>query len=236
MARAGARWHHPGSIATVVRASAPCGMVWCMGENERIRDHAGRTPADRAGSSPARPHRGVHHLLHPQVLGAIIGGAGASAFVHVNRVQLPSSWPVLAVVAWVAALAVCAWAVLVRPRRLRDLPPPGPRAGAVYTVSVVGMVAAFALGRLALDALGRPELMPAVVVLAVGLHFVPFARAFDAPVFGVLGWTVAGLGAVGLAAGWVVGVEAAATAAVLTGLVMLVLMAADALRPPPVDA
>ncbi|MBR7742530.1 hypothetical protein KC207_04410 [Phycicoccus sp. BSK3Z-2] len=203
---------------------------------------AGRTTAMAATTGPTvhapasdldRPHRGIHHLLHPQVLGVIIGASGASAFVHVNRVLLPDPWPALAVAAWALALALCAWAVLLRRRRLRDLEPPGRFAGLVYTGSVLGMLAAFAVGRVALDAAGRPELMPGVVVLAVGLHFVPFASAFDAPVFGVLGWTLAGLGVLGLALGWVVGAEAVAAAAVLTGVAMLALMAVDALRPAP---
>ncbi|WP_084696605.1 hypothetical protein [Phycicoccus jejuensis] len=185
---------------------------------------AARVPTDR-------PHRGIQHLLHPQVLGVIIGGSGASAFVHVNKDLLPGSWPTVAVLAWAAAVFVCAWAVLLRPRRLRDVGPPRPGAGLVYSASVLGMLAGFAIGRFVLDAAGRPELMPAVVVVAVGLHFVPFARAFGAPVFGTLGWSLAAIGVVGVLLGLVAGTVPVAAAAVVTGVVMLLLMALDAVRP-----
>ncbi len=80
---------------------------------------AARVPTDR-------PHRGIQHLLHPQVLGVIIGGSGASAFVHVNKDLLPGSWPTVAVLAWAAALFVCAWAVLLRPRGCATSAPRAP--------------------------------------------------------------------------------------------------------------
>ena len=178
--------------------------------------------------STDRPHRGIRHLLHPQVLGVIIGGSGASAFVHVNKDLLPGGWPTVAVLAWAAALLVCAWVVLLRPRRLGDAGPPRPGAGLVYGASVVGMLAGFAVGRLALDAVDRPELMPALVVVAVGLHFLPFARAFEAPVFGTLGWSLVAIGVVGLLLGLVAGAVPVAAATVVTGVVMLLLMALDA--------
>lgn len=177
-----------------------------------------------------RPHRGIGHLLHPQILGAIIGGAGASAFVNVNVHVLPAPWPSVSVVAWLFALVLCAWAVLLRPRRLRDLGPPRPHAGAVYTASIVGMLAAFTVGRLVLVQVGRPELMPAVVVMAVGLHFVPFAAAFEARVFAVLGWSLAAIGLVGLLLGLAGGAVPVAAAAVVTGVVMLLVMTVDAVR------
>lgn len=66
--------------------------------------------------------------------------------------------------------------------------------------------------------------------MAVGLHFLPFAAAFRAPVFRVLGAAVASVGVVGLVLGLLVGPSAAAEAAVVAGLVMLVLMTVDARR------
>lgn len=184
-------------------------------------------------AAPDRPHRGIRHLLHPQVIGAVIGGSGASVFVHANRGALPGAWPTVALAAWAVALLVCAWAVLLRPRRLADVAPPAPRAGLVYLASVLGMLVMFAVGRRVLDAVDRPELMPAVVVIGVGLHFVPFARTFAAPVFGTLGWTLAAIGVAGLLLGLVVGAVWVAVAAVLAGLSMLLLMAWDATREAP---
>lgn len=189
------------------------------------------TTTERA-AAPERPHRGIRHVLHPQVTGALIGASGASVFVHANRGDLPGVWPTVAGVAWVAALLVWGWAVLLRPRRLSDARP-ARWAGLVYVASVVGMLVTFAVGRRVLDAVDRPELMPAVVVIGVGLHFVPFARSFAAPVFGTLGWTLAAIGVVGLLLGIVAGAVPVAAAAVLTGVVMLLLIALDAVRGDP---
>ncbi len=187
-------------------------------------------------AAPDRPHRGIRHLLHPQVVGAVIGGSGASVFVHANRGALPGARPAVAVAAWVAALLVCVWAALLRPRRLADARP-ARWAGLVYIASVAGMLVTFAVGRRVLDAVDRSELMPAVIVIGVGLHFVPFARSFAAPVFGTLGWTLAAIGVAGLLLGLVAGAVPVAAAAVLAGLAMLLLVARDATRdaagPPP---
>lgn len=190
------------------------------------------TGQDPTTDPTPRRTRGVNQLLHPWVLGSVIGSAGASAFVNLNRGGLPGPWPLLALFAWLAALALVVWVVLLRRRVLPEQPAPTPRAGLVYLSAVVGMLALMSLGRLALVTLGRDELQPAVVVLAVGLHFVPFAAAFRARVFGVLGWSVAGLGAAGLAGGAVLGATAALASAVGTGLLMLVVIAVDQLRTP----
>lgn len=177
-----------------------------------------------------RPYRGIAHLLHPQVLGVIIGGAGASAFVHVNRASLPDPWPTIAMLAWALTLIVCAWAVLWRPRRLADPGPVSRYAGPVYGASVLGMLAMFAGGHAILAAMDRVELQPAVIVLAVGLHFIPFASVFGAPVFAGLGWSVTVIGVAGLALGALGGGVPIDAAAVATGIVMLAFMAGDALR------
>lgn len=180
-------------------------------------------------AAPERTHRGIQHLMHPQVIGALIGASGASVFVHANRGAPPGSWSTVAVAVWAAALLVWGWAVLLRPRRLSDARP-AQRAGLVYVASVAGMLVTFAVGRRVLDAVERPELMPAVIVIGVGLHFVPFARSFSAPVFGVLGWTLAAIGVAGLLLGLVGGAVPVAAAAVVTGVVMLLLIALDAVR------
>ncbi|MBM6401208.1 hypothetical protein [Phycicoccus sonneratiae] len=180
---------------------------------------------------PEERSRGLWSPLHPQVIGALVGASGGTAFVLANRGALPDPWPTVALLAWLVALAGWAWTVLLRPRHLPPIAPARPGAGVVYVVSVAGMLAGFAAGRVLLEAAGHPGLMPAVVVVAVGLHFVPFARAFRAPVFGVLGWTLAAVGFAGLLLGLALGAGAAALAAVLTGLVMLGVMALDAVRP-----
>lgn len=194
------------------------------------------TPATRP-SAQTDPHRpdatrrpGLAPPLHPQVLGGLVGAVGASVFVLVNRTRLAEPWPAVALSLWVVALGAYAWTALLRPRVLPDLVPPAPRAGAVYGAAVAGMLVLIAAGSAVLRSTGHPDLRPALVALAVGLHFLPFAAAFRAPVFRLLGAAVASVGAAGLALGLLLGGWAAAAAAVLAGLVMLVVMTADARR------
>ena len=92
---------------------------------------------------------------------------------------------------------------------------------AVYGACVVLQVAVIATGMNALAATGRSELRPALIAAVVGLHFLPFARAFAERMFLLLGGAVAALGIAGLLAGWFGVPRAAEAAAVLAGLVML---------------
>ncbi|KNX39597.1 hypothetical protein VV01_18895 [Luteipulveratus halotolerans] len=87
------------------------------------------------------------------------------------------------------------------------------------------MLVLIAGGHAVVRSLDHPGLQPAVVALAVGLHFVPFAATFEAPIFTRLGWSVAALGVIGLGWGWASGPAAAAAAAVFAGLVMLAYIA-----------
>lgn len=186
----------------------------------------------RSDSRSSAGHERVPGILapmHPNVLGSIIGMAGGSSFVLANRGQLEGAWPSVALVAWVIALVAAIWIVLLRPRVLPAAAPPRRGAGAVYGCAVLAMIAGIALGRLALDALGHPELQPALVVLAVGLHFLPFTRAFGAPVFARIGLSMAALGVLGLVWGWFAGAGAVAACAVVAGLVLLAGIVAAAL-------
>ena len=177
-----------------------------------------------------RPRPGITSPMHPQVLGGLVGAVGASVFVLVNRTHLADPWPTVALALWLVALAAYAWLALLRPRVLPDLEPPAPRAGAVYGAAVVGMLVLIGAGSAVLRATGHADLRPALVAMAVGLHFLPFAAAFRAPVFRLLGGALAAVGAAGLVLGLVLGAAAAAASAVLAGLVMLVVMTADARR------
>ncbi len=177
--------------------------------------------------------RGLSRMADPRCWGPVIGAVGATVFVHANRGQLTDTASTGALALWTGALAAFVWAVFLFPRRF---PPPGPlprSAGWVYLASVIGMIALIQAGRFVLQAGDRDELAPAVIVLAVGLHFLPFARAFRAPVFARLGVVMAALGGTGLVLGLAWTATAAPAAAVVTGLVMLVVMADDALRARP---
>lgn len=171
---------------------------------------------------PDRRRRGILEPGHPHVVASTILAVGGTAFVHLNRGALADPWPVVAVLAWVLALGAWVWTVLLRRRVLRDLGRPRRGAGVVYVVSVAAMLGAFALGRWLLASSGHLEVMPALVVVAVGLHFVPFTWAFRTRMYADLGWALAAVGAVGVVLGVLVGPTAVAAAAVVGGLVMLV--------------
>lgn len=170
--------------------------------------------------------------MHPYRIGSIAGAVGATVFVLAYRGQLPDPWPLVALVGWLLALGVYVWAVWVRPvEALPEGLPPRRHGGLIYLVSVVLMIALIQVGRVMLEDQGREELLPAVIMTAVGLHLVPFAHAFRAPVFTALGWVLTGIGLAGGLAGWVLDSGAvAAGAVVLGGLLMLGLIAQGALR------
>lgn len=182
-------------------------------------------------SSAATLTPGFHRLWDPRVWGTAVGAAGATVFVMANRGELANPWPIVAALTWASAFFAYAWFVFVNPRVFIETSPVGPRAGITYLGSVIGMLVLIRVGTALLDDAGRDGLRPAVIILAVGLHFVPFAAAFHTPMFKVLGSVMAVLGAAGLGLGWVRDDRAAAAAAVVTGVVMLVVITADAGRP-----
>ena len=100
----------------------------------------------------------------------------------------------------------------------------------MYLASVVGMIAVIQAGRVVLEARDLADVTPAVIVLAVGLHLLPFARAFRTPMFTRLGVVMTVLGGTGLLLGLAWTATATAVVAVVTGLVMLAVMTDDALR------
>ena len=181
-------------------------------------------------SSAATLTPGFHRLWDPRVWGTAVGATGATVFVMENRGELADPWPIAAALTWAGAFFAYAWLVFVYPRAFTEIWPVGPRAGITYLGSVVGMLVLIRVGTALLDHAGRDGLRPAVIVVAVGLHFMPFAAAFHTPMFHVLGSVMAVLGAAGLGLGWVWDDRAAAAAAVVTGVVMLVVITVDAGR------
>lgn len=191
----------------------------------------------RAGAEqPREPTRGLKHPMHPQVQGSVIGMVGASLFMLISLQELPAPWPVLGYTVWVLLMAACFWSVFLRRRHLPILPPPASNAGLVYGMSTLAMVALIVAsphivrGLGALTGTDGAPAQPAIVVLAVGLHFLPFAKAFHAPVFGALGGGLAVVGLVGAALGLILGAPWGAAAAVAAGALMLAAMTADAFR------
>ncbi|MFC8731605.1 hypothetical protein ACFT5B_04020 [Luteimicrobium sp. NPDC057192] len=175
-----------------------------------------------AGARPVVA-RGVERALDPRVWGSAIGAAGGCVFVLANRGSLAAPVSALALVACAAALAFYVWRVWWRRRPFPEPEPVGRWAGLVYLASVAGMLVLIRLGRLALGD-NHEDLVPGVIVLAVGLHFLPFARAFHTPLFRRLGLVMAALGVAALVLGLVWTPVATAGVVVLTGLAMLVLI------------
>lgn len=170
--------------------------------------------------------------MHPYRIGSLAGLIGATVFALSYRSGMPEPWPLLAVVGWLAAVALYVWAGWLRPvTQLPEGHPPRRHAGLIYLASVVGMLVLIFGSRLVLADLGREELVPPAIAVAVALHFLPFAHAFRAPVFTALGWLMTAVGLVGLVLGWVLDSGAVASgAAVLAGLLMLVVISLGALR------
>lgn len=193
------------------------------------------SPARARSSSATR--RGLNQPLHPSVTGSIVGLVGGSLFMLANRGALPGPWPMLALVAWVVLAAATVWAVFLARRGLSELPAPHPRAGMVYGLAMLGMVALFLLSRplsLLLSQVAGQDptaIQPALIVLAVGAHFLPFARVFHAPVFGRLGAALCLLALAGAGLAAIFGAPWGSATAVAAGAVMLGALVIAALRP-----
>ncbi|WP_139977267.1 hypothetical protein [Nocardioides litoris] len=157
-------------------------------------------------------------------LGSLVGAVGGLAFVLLSAGELPAAW-LWRVLGVVAALAVVACVALLP----SDPPPPPDRRGVrLYGWSVVLMVLAIFAGARVLDASGHAGLVRAWVVVAVGLHFLPFARAFSQPLFTRLGVVLAVVGVLGLALSPAYD-DAPGAAAVAAGFVLLAAGAAGML-------
>jgi hypothetical protein len=114
-------------------------------------------------------------------IGSIIGAIGGLVFVLVNAGAIPGTvyWEVAAVAAFLAI----AYFVVLRGPRVHQ-PAPSRSALRTYGICVAAMVVAIPLGAsLITNVLDKPDAVPIWVVFVVGVHFLPFARAFHLPVF-----------------------------------------------------
>ncbi|SDD52239.1 hypothetical protein [Auraticoccus monumenti] len=161
--------------------------------------------------------------MRSERIGSAIGAVGGLAFVLANASALGSPLDVVArVLGGLLFLAVLALAV-VGGRGDRAEAPPSRRQIRTYGFSVLGMVLAIAAGARLLTWTGYGDLVVLWVVLVVGLHFLPFARAFTQPLFTVLGWTLVALALVGAVLALALrDSDLAGVTAVVAGLVLLV--------------
>ncbi|GAA2171000.1 hypothetical protein GCM10009846_03270 [Agrococcus versicolor] len=168
--------------------------------------------------------------LDPRRIGALVGIAGGLVFVLSNLAWAPAPLGIALRVLAVALAAATLAALFARPRALGAPAPVGVGAWWVYLASVAGMLGLIALARLALTASGHEAAIPIAIAVAVGLHFLPFARAFRERHFVDLAIALVTIGAVGVVAAIVVGEPAGEAAAVVAGIAMLALMLAYAVR------
>lgn len=161
--------------------------------------------------------------MNPARFGPLVGAIGGLVFMLVNAGALTGAAPLLVRCLGAAAFALVIWFVSFRASGLQaPAALPTRRELLVYWACVGAMVVAIPLGAQAVDTvLGSPELTVCWVVLVVGAHFLPFAKAFDVPVFTPLAWTLIGLAAAGGALTFTVTGRAAPWTGVLAGAVLL---------------
>jgi len=149
-------------------------------------------------------------------LGSLVGGLGGLAFVLGNAGGLPAGWPWPVRALGVLVYLLVLWFAVVRVWHVSDPVPPAPHALRTYAISVVAMLLLFPLGSLLLRRVGYPQLTLPWVVLVVGAHFLPMARAFRAPVLRAVGLALGGVAVLGavlvltLGPGWPVSATAVA--------------------------
>lgn len=151
-------------------------------------------------------------------VGSVIGAVAGLVFVLANAGELPA-----AAAFRIAGLITFVLVGIVLRRGPGTEPAhPSRTAMRTYLLCVAGEVVAIPVGALVLRTLdGPPELVVVWVVLVVGVHFLPFARAFGMPVFGLLAWTLIALAAAGGALTSAVDAGAGPWTAVAAGFVLL---------------
>ncbi|MDX2341650.1 hypothetical protein NJC10_08265 [Micrococcus sp. M4NT] len=174
--------------------------------------------------------RGIGHLRHPVVSGGLIGVVGGAAFLFAGIAGLPSGWQGTLRGLGISLIGFTLVAVLFRRRILPALPHPAPGAMRVYGTAVVVMLLLFPVTPLLARAADAPTAQIALVAAVVGGHFLPFARAFSAPVFLWIGGSMLALGLIGALLA-ILGTPAAGPAgAAAAGAAMLLIVAGQALR------
>jgi len=168
-------------------------------------------------------------LADPRRWGGVAGLVGGITFVAGYS---PALGPAASTLAWLAGgllTGMALFALFVRKVPLGESVRPRPLALATYCGCVVGELVLIGAGSRFLAASGRDELRLALVVVVVGLHFVPFAWAFRERMFLRLGACLTVLGAAGLLAGALGVPRAAEATAVVAGLTMPALITLYAL-------
>jgi len=162
--------------------------------------------------------------VDPRRWGTLIGLIGGLVFIGSYSSALGAAVSRAAWTGGVVLVLAALSAHYVWPLALGQMARPSRLALATYVACVAGELALINLGSRALTTAGDGELQPALIAAVVGLHFIPFAWAFHERMFFWLGGLVCVLGATGLLAGAMGVGHAAEAAAVLAGLVMLIVI------------
>ncbi len=175
------------------------------------RHHDGLVAGGRIPNrAPGWAGAGKVDCMRTRPIGSIIGAVAGLIFVLVNAGAVPASlvWRIAAAVAF----AAIAWFVALRGPEI-DQTPPSRAAIRTYWTSVAALVVAIPIGATVISqVLHKPNAVLVWVVFVVGMHFVPFSRAFGLAVFGWLSVSLIVVAAVGavptlshnsaVAAGW----------------------------------
>ncbi len=153
-------------------------------------------------------------------IGALVGALGGLLFVLINAGTLPAQFAAPVRGLGALAFAFVLWRAVLKPPHTIPATPPSPGAWRVYWNCVLAGALAIPIGANLLNRV-LPQLTVLWVVFVVGAHFLPFARAFTAPVFTPLAWTLMGLAAAGAALTLTVWPAAPGSVAVLAGFVLL---------------
>lgn len=138
--------------------------------------------------------------MQSRPIGSVFAAIGGLAFVLLNANEVPGAlvWQALAVIAFAAII----WFVVIRGPKIANATP-GRAAIRTYGFAVLGMVAAILVGaRLLNGVFDRPTAVLPWVVLVVGAHFLPFAGAFELPIFRPVAIALMIIGLAGLVATW----------------------------------
>jgi hypothetical protein len=114
-------------------------------------------------------------------IGSVIGAVAGLLFVIVNAGTVPAAvfWRITAA----GVFAAIVWFVVLRGPEV-DRVPPSRSALRTYGISVATMLVAIPLGAAVIsNVLDRPNAVLVWVVFVVGAHFLPFAQAFQLPIF-----------------------------------------------------
>lgn len=171
------------------------------------------------------------HPADPRRTGSMVAVVGGIVFVAANSGALPAPWPVVLIALAAVIAAAIVYRFFIRPASLGAPRRPHRFAWGIYLASVVAMIGAIALGRSAAGAAGAEHLNPSIIAFCVGAHFLPFAWAFRERMIVGLAIAVASLGALGVAAGIVLGPPWASLFAVAAGFAQLLIIAVWAWRP-----